>query len=56
MANATFTNTSQVYEGVAMYTCDIGLGSPVGVNEWNITCQSNGSWSEGTNCTSKDNH
>ena len=56
MTNATFTNTSQVYEGVAMYTCVTGLEESVGVNNWNITCQSNGMWSEGTNCISKDNH
>ena len=56
MANATFTNTSQVYEGVAVYTCKIGLEASVGVNNWNITCQSNGTWSEGTTCTSKGNH
>ena len=52
--NATFTLEGLFYEDIAFYSCDPGFEVSDGVADWNITCQSDDTWSAGSSCSSKE--
>ena len=54
VADASFQAPSRLYEDVATYSCDPGFENPDSVDDWIVTCQSDGMWSEGTYCKRED--
>ena len=51
--DASFEAESQLYGDVASFACDPGFEVAGGVNNWIVTCQSDGMWSEGSHCKRK---
>ena len=54
--NAKLSAENQLFGDIAFYTCETGFEVSDGVTDWNVTCQSDKTWSESFSCSSEKHY